>query len=562
MLKQLPYILAWAILFGSSFLQAQDRINEKELNLDQLYLDATKEKLLGNTEKAIEAFKIVLDNYPEHAPSAYELSRLYQSAKNSQEAIAMGKLAMESDEENKWYRMHLATLYSEASQNKEAAELFDKIIENDPSDQEHYFQKAFYYVKDSDLKNALKVYDQLEKRQGLSEDLVRRKHTLYFGMGNYKKAAEEYVRLKEAFPNTPEFYEQLASFYEQIDNRDAALEVYRELLQIDPDHPKASLVVAGGDAKNKDAVGYLAALKPVFEDPNVAIDLKIGKILPLVEQYKKSPDQELLQELVDLTDLLERVHADDGKSFAIAGDMLSLSQSYEQAIAKYKQALEIDDTIYSLWEQLLYTLQVTGQAKDLSSYAERALDVFPNQAEIYYNAAIGHLNLQDAEEAIYYLEQALLLSAQNQTLQQTVLSAIGMSYAQDGDFQEAKDAFDKARAIQPASAIAETRYAYTLALEGKKEEAKGILQKMEKMGSQQTLFVEAQALANGGQAGIDLLQRFQEQGGQLMPRTMELLGDFNFQIGNVDQAIDFWKKAQDAGIQSNSLKKKITDRKL
>ena len=562
MLKQLPYILAWAILFGSSFLSAQDRINEEDLNLDQLYLDATKEKLLGNTQKAIDAFKVVLDNYPEHAPSAYELSRLYLTAKNSQEAIAMGKLAMDSDPENKWYKMHLAELYSGADQNKAAAELYDSIIESEPSNQEHYFKKAYYYVKDSDLKNALRVYDQLEKRQGLSEELVRRKHTLYFGMGDYKKAAEEYARLKNAFPNTPEFYEQLASFYEQIDDRPAALEIYKELLQIDPDHPKATLVVAGGDAKNKDAVGYLAALKPVFEDPNVAIDLKIGKILPLVEQYKKEADQELLQELTDLTDLLERVHADDGKSFAIAGDLLSLAQSYDAAIAKYKQALEIDDTIYSLWEQLLYALQITGQAKELSAYAERALDVFPNQAEIYYNTAVGYLNLQDADEALYYLEQALLMSAQNQTLQQTVLSAIGMAYAQAGDFQEAADALSKARAIQPSSAITETRYAYTLALENKKEEAKALLQKMEKMGSQQTLFVEAQALANGGQAGIDLIQAFQNQGGKLMPRSMELLGDLNFQVGNADQAIDLWQKAQDAGIKSSSLKKKIADRKL
>ena len=99
-------IFGWAFLvfFSLSFCaQAQQkRISEKELTIDQLFMDANLEKLLGNTEKAIEAFKNIMETYPNNPVAAYELSRLYSAEGNSEEALKMAQLAVKEDGENKW----------------------------------------------------------------------------------------------------------------------------------------------------------------------------------------------------------------------------------------------------------------------------------------------------------------------------------------------------------------------------------------------------------------------------------------------------------------------------
>lgn len=562
MLKRLLlYILSLLLSFQIT-LEAQDRISEEDLTLDQLFLDANLQKLIGNADKAIEAFNNILENYPKNPVAAYELSRLYQQKSQFEDALKMAKMAVEEDDTNKWYKIFLAELYSNADDQMAAIQLYEPLIEAEPRNEDYYYKQAFFYVKANDIKNALRVYDQLESKVGLNEEVVRRKHALYMGMGDFKKAAKQLTRLTEAFPTNVDYFSQLATFYEQIDDRQAALEVYQKILTLDPDNPKANLAVAGADTGSNDEVAYINSLKPIFEDPSINIDLKIGKILPILQKLIDKPNPQIGLSLLELTDILERVHADDAKSFAAAGDIYMQNNQYEKAIEKYTKAVDIDDTIYTVWEQFLFALESTGRAKDLAKYAENAMDVFPNQAQVAYQAGLGYLGLSDPDEALYFLEQALLMSGKNEALQEIVISAIGLAYTVDNDLDEAKVAFTKALEINPESGLSNTRYAIFLALSGEESQAGKILKKYDKQGSSQAIFIEAQArqLAATGNTteAIEALNGFES----LMPRQIEYLGDLHAKLGQTDQAVSIWQKAQEAGIRSDQLKKKITDKKL
>lgn len=566
MLKRLPlYILLFFFTFQIS-LGAQVQISEEDLTIDQLFLDANLQKLIGNTDKAIEAFENILENYPRNPAAAYELSRLYQQDSQFEEAVKMGKMAVEEDDTNKWYKIFLAELYSNTDDQMAAIELYKPLIQAEPRNEEYYYKQAFFYVKANDIKSALKVYDQLESKVGLSEEIVRRKQALYMGMGDFKKAAKEFTRLTDAFPTNVDYYAQLASFYEQIDDKKAAIEVYQQILKLDPDHPKANLAVAGADTGGNDEVAYINSLKPIFEDPSINIDLKIGKVLPILQKLMTKPNPQLTSSLLELTDIMERVHADDAKSFAAAGDILMQTKQYSQAIEKYKLAVDVDDTIYAVWEQLLFALEITGDAKGLSSYAENAMDVFPNQAKVYYQAGVAYLGLADPEEALYFLEQALLMSGKNEAMQELIISAIGLAYTIDNNEAEAKDAFAKALEISPESGLSNTRYALFLALNGNSDQADKILKKYAKQGNTQAIFTEAKAkqLAAAGNAeeAISLLTSYQTTYQSLMPRQLEYLGDLHAKSGQTDQALSLWRQAQEGGIRDAELKKKITDKKL
>jgi tetratricopeptide (TPR) repeat protein len=566
MLKRWTLYICVLALSMQHPLRAQIRVSEEDLTLDQLFMDANLQKVIGNEDKAIAAFEKILETYPDHPAAAFELSRLYQQVEKSEEALKMAKTAVEGEPENKWYKIQLAELFSEGGEQSAAIDLYEILIEQDPRNQELYYKQAFFHVKAENIRGAIKVYESLEERIGLSEEVVRRKHALYLGMGDFKAAGKEFMRLTEAFPENVDYKLQLASFYEQIDDQKAALEVYQQILQLDPDQPRAKLAVAGGSTRGNDEVSYLNALKPVFEDPTASIDLKVGKILPLLQQLVDRPDPALATALMELTDILERVHSDDAKSFAAAGDVLVNTNRYAEAITKYKKAVALDDTIYAVWEQLLFALQITGQAADLAAYAEEATYVFPNQAMIYYHAGLGYLGIWDTGEALYYLQEAQMLATQNKNLQELVFSATGLAHTMASDLDKAAAAFAKAQEINANSGLSNTRYAIYLAEKGAGKEAQSIISKFEKQGAGQAIFAEAKArslVANDQiTEALETLTAYQAAYEGLHPRQLELLGDLYFKNNEAAKALSLWKEAKEAGSKSTRLNKKIADKRL
>lgn len=554
----LPVLLALGVQWS---LLAQEQISEGDLTLEQLFLDANLQKIMGNEEKAIEAFEGILETYPDYPAAAFELSRLYQQADRMEEALKMAAIAVDGEADNKWYKVQLADLYTEDGQQLAAIELYEALIEREPLRQELYFRQAFFYVKAGDIKGAIKVYEALEKKIGLSEEVVQRKHTLYLGLGDYKAAGRELLRLTNAYPEELDYQLQLAAFYEQIDDQKAAIAVYRHILELDPDQPRARLAVVGASTGKEDELHYLNQLKPVFEDPTASIDLKMGKMLPLLEQLLAEPDPSLANALQELTDILERVHADDAKSYAAAGDVRMNSGRLAGAIAKYKKAIELDDTIYAVWEQLLYALQVTGNASEQAIYAEEASYVFPNQAMIYYQAGLGYLGLLDIDEALYNLKEAQLIAGQHNDLQELVLSAIGLAHTFKGDFEQAEAAFGQALDINPESGLSNTRYAILLSIRSGPEAAQQRLAPFEEQGRNQAIFAEAKARSLASEAklaaALEVLIDYQETYGGLQPRQLELLGDLHQRNGDSDQALLAWKAALLAGSRSNDLVQKV-----
>ncbi|MEZ4981643.1 MAG: hypothetical protein R2769_08670 [Saprospiraceae bacterium] len=61
--------------------------------------------------------------------------------------------------------------------------------------------------------------------------------------------------------------------------------------------------------------------------------------------------------LLELTQDLETAHPDEPKVYAIAGDLYFYTKDYENAKRKYAKALELDKSIYLVWEQYLISLE-------------------------------------------------------------------------------------------------------------------------------------------------------------------------------------------------------------
>ena len=555
-------------LVGTTFgAWAQKQISEEEIKLQESFLMATKERILGNFEKAAELFEAYLKKDRTNDVAAFELGKVYDELAQPEKAIQSFEKALKLNPNNEWYQKYLADIYQKMGLDREAANIYEGLVKANPTQGYYYYKWAYFLVRSNKIKDALDVYDLLESQAGISEELIRRKHSLYIGLGENKKAANELRRLIDAFPEEVEYRYLLSSFYEQIGKRDKAMNIYREIIDIDPESSKAVMALAGEKAPKEGEAAYLTSLTPVFKQIDVDIDIKMARIIPFIQEVANKGDQILADEILKLTTVLEEVHPNEAKAFSASGDLYLYTNRVEQAIKKYKKTLNLDDTVYAVWEQLMYAHTELKQYKELVKVSEEAIDFFPNKASAYYLNGLANNEIGNPDEAVSVLEQALLMSSRDGYIQFQVLGNLGKAYHLLGDGAQSNQAFDKA--LQLNAKAPELLGTYAVCLVDREAD----LAKAEEMvenavdilpNSPETTYARGWVFykkKDFAKAKTWLEQSLQ-LGGSELPKVLEAYGDLLFQTESPERAIEYWTKALNKGSYSKLLKKKIADRKL
>lgn len=562
-----PKIVVMSVILLTSLAGFAQQVNEKEVQLQEKFIDASREHILGNYEKAASIYEEILKSDPTNHAVAYELARIYDTRDDAEKSLRFIKIAIANDATNDWYRRFLADVYQKQGKNVEAAQLYEELVKKEP-DNEYFYQRwAYFLVKANDISKALKVYDELEKRIGISEELVRRKHALYVGMGNNKKAAEELEKLVQNYPTTTEYYHLLAGFYEQIGEATLAAQIYRRVLKVAPEDARATMALAGTQTAKSGDAQYLESLRAIFEKPDVNIDLKISKIMPMISKVADTGDKTLAAATLQLTQILETVHPDDAKGFAASGDLLYYAGDKTKALEKYQKALKLEDTVFLVWEQVLRIQLESKDYNGLRKTSEEALDLFPNKAFVYYMNGVALNELDRHEDALDALEQAKRTVGNNGKLLFDIHIRRGLVYNILKQNDKSNAAFEDALKLNPKAPEALSSYAYTLALRGE------TLDKAKSMAKQATDLApnNPQYLATYGwvmykakdyKSAKEWLGKALANNGSDDSIILEHYGDVLFQMNDVENAWQYWTKAQEKGGVSEFLEKKIADRRL
>ncbi|MEL7160884.1 MAG: tetratricopeptide repeat protein [Bacteroidota bacterium] len=383
-------------------------LSEKGINRQSSFIEAKREALLGKTDKAIGMFKELAEAEPENDAIQFELGRLQFAAGDTEAAIDHLRAAY-ATRPNEIYASFLAELYQASGRHKEGAALFAELIRKDPGNEEYYLEQAAFLVRAQDVKGAINVYDELQDRIGINPELTRRKHALYLGQGDQKRAEKELLALIEAQPRQLAHRHLLAGYYQSQGEKAKARKAYQDILAIQPADVRAQLALQ--ETGKPIANGNDDQLMALLGRADVDVDLKIGKLLPLVNQVARARVPADGQRAMALAAELRRVHPDEAKAAALQGDLYFHTGQLTAAADAYRTTLELDDTVYPVWEQLLATLYLDNQIVELRKYAEEALDVYPNRPAVYVHYALGEALRADFAEAQSLLEQAQLMVA-------------------------------------------------------------------------------------------------------------------------------------------------------
>jgi tetratricopeptide (TPR) repeat protein len=520
------------------------RMTEKEIQLQEKYMAATVQQQIGKFDDAAKLFADVLDKNPKCDGCAFQLSRLSDQLNKPQDALDFAKKAVAIEPQNKWYQMHLAEILEKIGKDREATDIYRKLIDAGAFGieftDELFFRLAFAQVRLNEPAKAIKTLDELEKKIGIDEEISDKKHIIYDELGDKKRAAAELRRLADAFPQVAEYQYATANYYEKIGDRNAATQIYERILKNDPTDSKAQLALAGKKedpsvskpSGGKD-VAFLMGLKPLFAKTEISIDEKIKTILPSAQKISEHKDKALAAAGLELAETLEKAHPNDAKAFALVADMLYHNDKLPESLVKYKRCLELNKTIYAVWEQKMYVEEELGLFDELLKTSNLAADLFPSQATAFYFNGLANERKGQLGTAIEALEQALLMSAKKPIIRSNTLSELGVTLSKSKAYDKSSENFEAALKVEPLSPIALLRYATALA--ARKTEPERALQ-----------------MAN----------QARKMAAEKDPSVLELYGDYVFKTGDRDGAIEMWQLAKDKGCKSLILEKKIATKDL
>lgn len=553
------------LFFIAANLPAQEvPVTNKEVDREALLIEASKEKMLGRLDKAKELYKKLLTEFPNTETAAYELARILLVQNQAEEAIIWASKATSLNPGNVWYAVLKADALQAMGQYKDAAAVYELLTRQAPTQYNYFYKWAFYLVKANELNAALKVYDDLERRTGLNENLVRLKHGLYVAQGDNKKAARELQRLAEAHPNNLDYWHNLAEYYTQIGEKEQARTVYRKILTMDANDSKANLAIGGGDVSKQNDAQYLGSLRQTFESRDVTLEVKLGKITPLVDKFKNAADANTGKEILALSEILEQQYPKEAKPFAISALVLSKQGKKAEAAEKMRASLALDDTDFNAWEMFLADLEALGDMPALLKATENALDVFPNKPEVYSYAATAELAMQRLSNVEDLVAQALPMSVKFPATRQKLLSLWAMAQTLQNKVAEADQNFAEALKLNAnnATVLAWQSLSFAQRSTGAAQAAQ-LAQKALQAEPQLRLAIYASAkaqLRNGNTT--EAKNKIESLLPTSDPLYLEQYGDVLFKAGDSAGAVQQWSMAVTKGSTSPSLKKKINEKQL
>jgi tetratricopeptide (TPR) repeat protein len=498
-LKMKNIISALLLCFWSfvMFGQVDNRPNIETVEIEGLLIEAKKEVLLNNFDEAIMIYKGIITKDKSNATAYYEMAKTYGALDQIKEAKVAGKQAFLLDKTNEWYGIYHAGFLVDDGSYQDAADVYENIIIANAKNSTYYYQRAYLLTKVKKYDDAIKVYEDLEAQDGTDERSSRQKHTIYNLMGKPAKAAEALEELIAVFPMESQYYHVLAQYYEAQGKGSKAKEVYERALKVNANDPVASIALAESMKASGNEAQYLLGLKPLFNREEVNIDLKVQELYPYIIRLPNVKSG-VPEALVELSKTMTEVHPKDAKAFAIYADILYYTGNPQAALPQYYKTLELDNSVFSVWEQVLVVNQELGQSDELLKASEDAMDLFPSQAFVYYMNGAAHNQKGKFDAAIGSLDEAMMMSGRDNTMKVKVASELGVSYYGQKDYVVAEDWLKR-------------------------------------------------ALDNGGGNDAQILEHY---------------GDVLFQLGKKEDALTYWQKAKKMGSDSKFLNQKILEKKI
>jgi Tfp pilus assembly protein PilF len=309
---------------------------------------------------------------------------------------------------------------------------------------------------------------------------------------------------------------------------------------------------------------FFKELKTAFVHPDLDIDNKIKILISYYTITEQQP--KYLEQAYELCKLLVDSNPGEPKAHSVYADFLFRDKKIKEASLELQKVLEVDKSKFAIWNQLLKCESDLNENDSLAIHSAQAIDLFPNQPIPYFFNGVAYMRLKQYKKAIVPFKEGREFVYEDVRLLVQFYANLAEVYNALEDYEKSDKEFDKAIELDPDNSYVLNNYSYYLALRKEK------LEKAEKL-SKHSLEINPASVSYLDTYGWILFRQEKfaeaknyfekalEKGGYNRPAIVEHYGDVLFKLGESDKALENWKKSLELGNSSETLKKKLTDKK-
>lgn len=555
--------------------ETTDAMSMKMREAESIFTEGMKYFILEDYSKALGAFQAAAEINPDEPMVHFKIAEVYTKSSNADDlnrAVASIEKAIRLDRKNEYFYLLAAEIYTSQNNFTKAEETLETLTREVPGAQENLFQLAAIYLYDRKLDDAIKTYNRAEAAMGINETSSLQKMKIYLDQGKVDAAIDEGRRLMAAFPDEERYVMIVAEALAQKSQQAKAIEYLEKFLAAHPEGGASRLLLAGLYRDTGREKESRALVTQAIADPSVEITSKLLVLQTYAAQIsqqvaqQRPPDADLASFVTGLYEKMKTQYADDPNVHIAGGNLFIALRRKAEAEGAFLAAIQRGSASFEAWQNLLALEAETGKFDSLIFHSEQGMEIFPNQAMLYYFNGYGHLSQRHYREAISSLERAKRLSSANPGLVHDLNSMLGDAYHGAKEYVKSDQAYEDALVYKPNDPLVLNNYSYYLAL--RKEH----LEKAERMAAQvikeqpnNATYLDTYAWVLYARDKFKDARKVMEQALTLQGLSYvhyEHYGDILFQLGDVDGAVKQWEKARTMTDDHDALDRKIANRRL
>lgn len=432
-----------------------------EAAFNYVYVEAIKQKLMGNAGEALKYFEQSLEINPGSDAVYYQMAQIFVSKGDLRNGKKYAAKAISIDERNLWYLMMLAGMYYQEKSLDSAIIYYEKAVMYFPDNVNLQLNLGNLYSEGKNFNKAIAIFEAFDNKYGINEKSTLAVIKTLISAEKYDDALTKINLLLKDKPDEILYNGLLAEIYKGKGEKEKALEVYDRLIERNPDNAQVQLSICDFLLSEKSYDELFRILNTVILNNNVTREEKIALFAKMIE-IPDLVDDKKDNLMVNLM-ILEASYINDEIIPLLRPELLIKKNRLLDAALRLEEIIKKNPDNYFGWEKLLFVYMQMGDYNNLMIKGEECATLFNRSfvAKVLY--ANGALESGKYKIALEELRKAEILAGDNKEFMVQVLTMRADVYYRMKDYSMSFQTFDEALKYSNEDLTVINNYAYYLA---------------------------------------------------------------------------------------------------
>ena len=536
---------------------------------DYFFLEAVR---LQNAEKFDAAFDLLrhciqIDSL---APEPYFMLSLYYSElKNDSLTLDYLKKAETLNPQNDTYHERLAQYYLNHRNTAEAIEAYENLARSNTQRVDVLQLLNMLYAQSKRYGDLLQNIERIERIDGVSENTTLSKMQAYELKGDKESAYNMLVELSTKHPNDVNYKVMTGNWLMSNGRADEAYEIFQKAMEEEPDNEYVrNSMYDYYKSVGQDSMAMVLR-DEILLSQKTATKTKMTMLQQVIRNNEKAGNDS-----TEVLTLFKKVVDANPKETDIAmleAAYMTLKKLPVDSVgAVYAHILQLEPDKMEARLPLIQNAWEKEQWQEVIELCQFGTAYHPEEMVFYYYMGMAYYQFDDYDGALDAFTRGVdeITDKTDASLASDFYSLMGEMLHKKGNNSAAFEAFDKSLQWKADNLLCLNNYAYFLSVEGKD------LQKAEQMSYKTVKAEPLNSTYLDTYAWILFMQeRYAEARIYIDQAVMNMsedepngvikehAGDIYYMSGAQEEALDWWKKAAEAGVDDAVLQRKIKQRK-